>query len=237
VPIVIGQNILAATPRRLFDEQSEAGMKAIAGYFTAMMTKLITPASFNAYAAVTPADANGVSTVPTAYATYAKGVQDFSMTDLDKLSAIMTQNKVPRGNRGILLSTQYYAKLRSDPRLEFFFAAAKGDPQLMNQELPKGLSGFFPYEAPYLPQTNNLAFFPFHKAAVILKSRLPVDFTQALGVMIPGSVTTVTDPDTKMSVALVQRVDLTGNYAEWRPEVMLGAGVGDNRGGLPGTTQ
>lgn len=237
VPIVIGQNILSSTVRRLFDEQSEAGIKAIAGYFTGMVSKLLTPANFNAYAAVTAPDANGVQTVPVAYTTYAKGINDWSMVDLDKLSAIFTQNKVPRGNRGILLNTNYYAKLRNDPRLEFFFAASKGDPVLTQQKLPDGLSGFFPYEAPYLPQTNNLAFFPFHKAGIILKSRLPMDFTQAVSAMIPGSVTTVTDPDTKISVALVQRVDLIGNYAEWRPEVQLGANVGDNRGGLCGTTQ
>lgn len=234
VPIVIGQNILSATVRRLFDEQSAAGIKAIAGYFTGMMTKLITPANFNAYAAITN---DNPQSVPVAYSTYAKGLSDWSMTDLDRLSAIFTQNKVPKDQRGILLSPLYYAKLRSDPRLEFFFAAAQGNPQLTEQKLPEGLSGFFPYEAPYLPSTGNLAFYPFHKAGIMLKSRLPMDFTQALGVMIPGSVTTVTDPDTKISVALVQRVDLIGNYAEWRPEVQLGAAVGDNRGGLCGTTQ
>jgi hypothetical protein len=221
----------------LFDEIAAAGIKAIASYFTGMVTVLLTPGNFNSYAAVTAADANGISTVPIAYATYAKGIQDFSMTDLDKLSAIMTQNKVPKGDRGILLNPAYYAKLRSDPRLAWFFAASKGDPQLTNQQLPEGLSGFKPFEAAYLPATNNLAFFAYHKAGIMLKSRLPMDFTQAVGAMIPGSITTVTDPDTKISVALVQRVDLIGNYAEWRPEIQLGANVGDKRGGLNGTTQ
>jgi hypothetical protein len=98
------------------------------------------------------------------------------------------------------------------------------------------LSGFYPYEAPYLPA--NLPFFVFHRAGIVLKNRLPKDFVSALKInanQIPGSVTTVTDPDTKLSVALVQRVDLIGNYAEWRPETMLGAGVGDKRGGLCGS--
>lgn len=237
VPIVFSQATLSSTNRRPFDEIAAAGMKAIASYFTGMITVLLTPGNFNAYSVVTAPDANGISAVPTAYATYAKGLADFSMTDFDKLSAIFTQNKVPRSDRGVLLNPAYYAKLRSDPRLEFFFAASKGDPQLLQQKLPDGLSGFFPYEAPYLPQTNNLAFFPFHKAAIMLKSRLPMDFTQSVSAMIPGSITTVTEPDSKFSVALVQRVDLVGNYAEWRPEVQLGANVGDKRGGLPGTTQ
>jgi hypothetical protein len=30
-------------------------------------------------------------------------------------------------------------------------------------------------------------------------------------------------------------VDLQSNYAEYRPEVILGASVGDNRGGLCGS--
>jgi hypothetical protein len=104
--------------------------------------------------------------------------------------------------------------------------------------LPSKISGFKPFKAAYLPAL--VPFFPFHKAGIVLKSRLPADFTSALKLnpnQIPGSVTTVTDPDTKLSVSLVQRVDLVGNYAEWRPETLLGAGVGDNRGGLCGGLQ
>jgi hypothetical protein len=235
VPIVIGQGAIGATQRDLFAEQAPAGIKAIAGYFTNMMVALLTPATFSAYSQVTN---DNPQTVPVAYATYAKGLQDFSMTDMDKLSAIFTTCKVPRRDRGILLNALYYGKLRSDPRLEFFFAAAKGDPQLTEQTLPQGLSGFFPYEAPYLPM--NLPFFAFHKAGVVLKSRLPADFVSSLKLnanQIPGSVTTISDPDSKLSVALVQRVDLVGNYAEWRPEVQLGVGPGDTRGGLCGSVQ
>ena len=235
VPIVFGQDTASSTVRDLFAEQAQAGMKAIAGYFTGMMTALIKPANFQAYAEVTN---DNPQSVPVAYSVYAKNLQDFSMSDLDKLSAIFTQNKVPRKNRGILLSTQYYAKLRSDPRLEFFFAASQGNPVLTEQKLPDGLSGFFPYEAPYLPSASNLQFFPFHKAAIVLKSRLPENFTKGLpNTPLPGSITTVTDPDMKLSVALVQYINLTQNYAEWRPEVILGAGLGDTRGALCGTSQ
>ena len=233
VPIVMGEDTLSSTNRRIFDEMAAAGMKAMGGYFTGMMTTLLTQANFNAYAAVTN---DNPQTVPIAYATYPRSLQDFSMTDLDHLSAIFTQCKVPRSDRGILLNPMYYAKLRSDPRLSFFFAASQGNPMLTQQKLPDGLSGFFPYEAPYLPSTNNLTFFPFHKSGIILKSRVPTDFSGVLGVTIPGSVTIVTEPDTKMSVALVQYVNLTQNYAEWRPEVQLGVAKGDNRGGLCGTT-
>jgi hypothetical protein len=232
VPIVIGAATIDATQRDLFKEQAPAAAKAIAGYFVGMVSALLTPQVFSAYAAVTN---DNPQTVPVAYASYARNLQDWAMTDLDKLSAIFTQCKVPRNERGILLSPAYYAKLRSDPRLEFFFAASQGNPMLQQQTLPQGLSGFFPYEAPYLP--TGLPFFAFHKAGIVLKSRLPTDFVKALSLspgQIPGSVTVIADADTKMSVALVQRVDLVSNYAEWRPEVILGVGPGDKRGGLCG---
>jgi hypothetical protein len=88
------------------------------------------------------------------------------------------------------------------------------------------------------PTSNNVVGFAFQKAGVLLKSRLPTDFSQALGgVMFPGSITTVTDPDTKISLMLVQYINPTQNYAEWRPEVMLGASVADNRAGLVITSQ
>ena len=67
VPIVIGQGTLGATQRDLFAEMAPAGIKAIAGYFVNMLVKLITPANFNAYAAVTT---DNPQTVPVAYATY-----------------------------------------------------------------------------------------------------------------------------------------------------------------------
>jgi hypothetical protein len=239
VPIVFGNNVLASTQRRLFDEQSVLAIAAIAGYFTALTTDLFTMAKYNAY--VGPI----TQQVPVLYPTYQKDIGGWSMTDLDLLDAAFTSNKVPEKERGIMLNPTYYAKLRGDPRLEFFYAASSASLSgasdfLTEARLPK-LSGFAPYKAPYLPAgtpvaapvTNNVVGFAFQKAGVILKARLPQDFTQVMGnVMIPGSVTTVTDPDTKISLMLVQYVNLQSNYAEWRPEVMLGVGVGDNRAGL-----
>ncbi len=82
------------------------------------------------------------------------------------------------------------------------------------------------------PSTNGLTGFAFHKAAIVLKQRLPTDFTKALDVMIPGSVTTIVDPESGFSCLLVQYVNLQRGYAEWRNECLLGANVGDKRGGL-----
>lgn len=256
VPIVIGNAVLASTTRRLFDEQAVLAIKGIAGYFTGMLTNLLTSANYNSYANVTTNySLSGNPTggaVPIAYPTYPVNSGSFAVSDIDKIHAAMSSMKVPNADRGILLNPTFYAKLRSDPRFYFLYmGAAKtiatpGD--YLGEPLLPRISGYAPYEAAYLPTatpsmvtkklanpvatTANVAGFAFHKASAILKSRLPQDFTQAVNAMIPGSVTTITDPDTKISIMLVQYVQLTQNYAEWRPEIILGAGVGDLRGGL-----
>lgn len=232
VPIVIGQDILAATVRRLFDEQSEAAMYALAKYFVAKLYKLITVANFNAYAAVTAPDTNGIVKVPTAYASFAVAAKNFARSSLVDISAAFNQNEVPMdNNRSVLLNSQYYGALSKDPSLVTFYAGQRNPEIITDNQLPK-LATFAPIEAPNLPTANNIVGFALHKAGLIAKTRLPQDFVQALGVMVPGSVTTVTDPDTGISVLLVQYVNLTQGYSEWRIEALLGAAVGDNRGGL-----
>ena len=242
VPINFGNDLLASTARRLFDEQGHLAVKAIAGYFTQMVTDLFTAARFNAYAVQTPAGTNP-NVVPVAYPTYTAGIGNFNMASLDDLQAAFDSNKVPQEDRGILLNPLYYNKLRQDPRINQYFQtalAAGANPDFVSKGKLMEMVGFMPYKAPYLPTgspvaaptTNNIFGFAFQKAGVILKARLPNDFTSQLGAPIPGSVTTVTDPDTGISLMLVQYVNLTQNYAEWRPEVMLGVAGGDVRAGL-----
>jgi hypothetical protein len=194
IPIVFSSGIIASTIRRLFDEQGPAAIYAMAKYYVGKVTGLLTPANFNAYAAITAPDSKGVVKVPTAYPTYPVSKKNFSMDAVDDLEAIFDQNEVPRSSRGIRLNAEYYGQLRRDPRLGLFFAATR-EPGIIEQgKLPGTLDGFMPVRAPWLPATNNMTGFAFHKAAVLLKQRLPTDFTEALGVMIPGTVTTVVDP-------------------------------------------
>ena len=243
MPIVVGNNVLASTTRKLFDEQAFLSIKAIAAYWTNMLTNLITTGNYNAYA--TPGtNATYGGTVPIVYPTYPVNSGTFALSDIDRIGAAFSDMKVPKADRGILLNPVFYAKLRSDPRFYFLFmGAAKniGNPgDYLGEPLLPRISGFAPYEAAYLPSTTpstnptttNVAGWAFHKAGAMLKSRLPVDFTQAVNAQAPGTITTITDPDTKMSIMLVQYISLTNNYASWRPEVILGAAVGDFRGGL-----
>lgn len=170
------------------------------------------------------------SKVPTAYSTYVKALNNFAMADLSAIKAAFDANEVPMQDRYALLNAAYHAKLASDSTFNTFFAATRKPEVITDGLLPK-LQGFNPLEAPWFPADNNRVGFAGHKASLILKSRLPQDFSSAVGAMAPGSVTTVTAPG-GISVLLVQYVSLRENYAEWRPEVMLGAAVGDRRAGL-----
>ena len=103
---------------------------------------------------------------------------------------------------------------------------------LTERRLPK-ISNFDLLNSPWFPQTSLRTGFVGHKASLVLKTRLPSDISTALpGVGFPGSVTTVTDPGSGLTMLLVQYYDPTGGFAEWRPEILLGASVGDRRAGL-----
>jgi hypothetical protein len=232
VPIVFSNTLLAGTLRRLFEEQGPAAIYAIAKRFVGKITALLTAANFNAYAAITGADANGVVKVPVAYPTYAVSPKNFNLDSIQDIEMAFDSNEVPPTDRGILLNSQCYNAAKRDARLSLFFAAVRDEDIIYEGKLPKRLEGFLPYRAPWLPGTGDMVGFGFHKAGVVLKQRLPTDWTTAMDVLIPGSVTTVVGPDAGLSCLLVQYINLTGGWAEWRLETMVGAGPGDNRGGL-----
>jgi hypothetical protein len=172
----------------------------------------------------------GSAKVPTTYATYVKAAASFTAGSLGDIGAAFDNNEVPSSDRNVMLNAAYWQALRSDPNLVNFMAWQQ--PGILTKgELPE-INGFTPRKAPYFPTSSNRTGFAYHKSAAALKSRLPMDVTAALGVAAPGSVSTITDPATGLSLALVQRVDLGGMYAEWRPEVMIGAAVGERRAGL-----
>ncbi len=172
----------------------------------------------------------GGGRVPNLYPTYIKALADFNMSCLGDIKAAFDVNEVPMQERFALLNASYHQKLTQDPTFNTFWAAMHKPDVITEGRLPK-LQGIFPQEAPWFPTTSNRVGYAGQKASLCLKTRLPQDFTQAVGAMVPGSVTTVTAPG-GISVLLVQYVSLQGNYSEWRPEVMLGAAVGDRRGGL-----
>ena len=230
IPIAFDSNMLASTVRRLFDETAPAASYALAKYFVEKIYKLFTLANFSAYAV----GSKTTTKVPVSYANFAVGLGDFARSTLTKIAAIFNPNEVPINDRIVLLNSPYFEQLACDPSLVTFFSGQQAPGIITENQLPR-LAGFQPIEAPNLSApavTPNLVGMALHKAAVIAKTRLSNDYTQALPGSSYGSVTTITDPDIGISVVLVQYVNHTGGYAEWRIQVMLGAAVGDNRGGL-----
>jgi len=176
------------------------------------------------------------SQVPATYATYARALADMSLADLGTLRGVFSQNEVPQTDRHVLLNSHYYERLAEDPNFNTYFVAARS-PETMTEGILPRLRGFTPHEAPYMPSSSNRVGFATHKSALVLKTRLPQDLTKAVAGDVPGSITTVTDNGLGISVALVEYVNLVGNYAEMRPELMAGSAVGDRRGGLVLTSQ
>lgn len=225
VPVVFDADTLASTMRRLFDEQAPAMSYALASYYVQKIYALCTAANFNGYAAVV------AGKVPVAYATYAKAVGDFARSCVVDLNAIMNPNEVPLHDRALLLNSAYYAAVGKDPSLITWWAAQRNPEIITEGELPK-MSKFVPIEAPDFPSSNNRVGIALQKNAIIAISRLPNDYSKVLPGSSYGNVTQISDPETGLTVMLVEYVNHTGGYAEMRMEVMVGAGLGDKRAGL-----
>ena len=227
------QGITVASTAGLYPGQLVAGAGIPANSFVLTVTSGTT-ATLNNPATATATGLTftlGSGKVPTTYASYVKALASFAMASLAEIGAAFDNNEVPQTDRSVMLNASYYSELSQDPSFNTYFAAMRS-PEIISKGLLPEIQGFTPMKAPYFPTSGNRVGFAYHKAAIALKSRLPMDVTSALGVAAPGSVSTITDPATGLSLLLVQRVDLGGMYAEWRPEVMLGAAVGERRAGL-----
>ena len=223
VQIEFDANTLASTLRRLFEEQAPAASYSLATHFVNKVYALLTPGNFNAYAV------KGAK-VPNVYPTYAVSLGDFARSALTKVKSAFNVNEVPRKNRSLLLNSDYHSQLSQDPSL-VYFAAVRAPEMVEEGTLPR-MAGFLPIEAPNLPATNNMAGLALHKSALVTTTRLPNDYTSVLPGSSYGKVTTVTNEDIGISVMLVQYVSHDAGKAKWRIAAMLGAGVGDKRGGL-----
>ena len=99
-----------------------------------------------------------------------------------------------------------------------------------DSQLPN-ISRFTPILAPNLPTTGNMAAFFGHRSSLMVQTRVPNDYTTILPGANNGQVMVVTNPDTGISVLLVQYVNHAGGYASWRIAAMWGSAVGNEKGG------
>ncbi len=133
---------------------------------------------------------------------------DLSAATLRAVAKKFTDNKVPRGNRHLLVSTKDTASLLADSSLQSFFAFNEsGRADLSTGEIAKNLFGLTIAESQLVPvvagtpnSTKNLAFDP---GAIILASRALPEAPAGTG----AAQTTVVDPIS----GLVFRVTLSYN--------------------------
>ena len=174
----------------------------------------------------------GQGVVITAMAGYVKAQASFAVADLDTMAAMFDNENVPLDGRFAILRPDYYRKLGSDAAVNALMQGTGDASYLSERRLPR-ISNFELLNAPYMPTGSNRQGFVGHKAALVAKTRLPMDLSTALpGTPVPGSVATITDPATGISMALVSYYNMQGGFAEWRPELMAGVAVGDRRAGL-----
>jgi hypothetical protein len=175
---------------------------------------------------------SGQGVVTSAMGTYVKAQASFAVADLDAMAAMFDNNNVPLDNRFAILRPDYYRKLGSDSAVNAILQGTGDLSYLTERRLPK-MSNFELLNAPYMPTGSNRQGFVGHKASLVAKTRLPMDLSTAIpGTTVPGSVATITDPQTGISMALVSYYNMQGGFAEWRPELMAGVAVGDRRAGL-----
>jgi hypothetical protein len=211
VSIVFGANQLSGTVRRLFDEQQNLQGYALAKAANDALLGVITVANYTTNTAVKILAA------------------DFGRPAFAQGARILNKLGAPVMNRCALVNSDYFERLTQDPTLVSLAVFQK--PEIITgAELP-AINKFQPLEAPNLPTTGNLAAFFMHRSALVLQTRLPQDYTTALPGASYGNTMVVTDPDTGLSMLMVQYVNHNGGYAAARLAMLFGVAKGNEKGG------
>jgi hypothetical protein len=137
---------------------------------------------------------------------------------------------VPMMNRTVLLNSYAFGQLAADPTIVSLATFQR--PDLITQYTLPNIANFQPVEAPNLPSTGNLSGFAFTPDALLIATRLPNDYTNVFPGATGGGVTSVvTNPDTGISVMLVQFIDHKLGAAYMRIAVMYGVAAGQTSSG------
>ncbi len=226
VDIMFDANTLASTQRRLFEEQGPAAAYALGKDVVDALYAVITYANFGG---------NSGDNAPFAVASINYGRPTFA-----KAARVLNKQGAPFTNRFALSNSDYQEMLTQDPTLVSLAVFQK--PEIItDSELPP-ISKFRPIEAPNLPATaitgfGNLAAFFAHKSALLIQARIPNDWSSVLGAGASyGSVNVVTNPDTGLSVLMVQFSNPQSAHAEFRLALMYGVAKGNSKGGQIVTT-
>ncbi len=212
VPVLFGVEELAKTMRNLFGEQDEPMNYAIGKVLVEELYALLTAANFS-------------------YGT-AAGLAAFDRTVLVAMANVMNPRGVPDQGRTLLLNSNYFGKLSLDPAITAL--AQFQDKSLITTRTLPAVHGFTPVEAPNIAAaaqtaTDHIVGAGFRPSALAMATRVPGDYTNALpGIPSTAMVQIVTNPNTGISVMLVQELDHTLGAAMADVRIMYGAAKGQD---------
>ncbi|MBS0632019.1 MAG: hypothetical protein JSS11_08910 [Verrucomicrobia bacterium] len=209
---------LGSTARDLFGEQSEPQLYAL-GY--QLVSDLLAKV-------VEGANAFGTSG---SQATQIANAAAFNTGTLDTIAGVLDARKVSPMGRFALLDGALWPQLRGDTRLVYL--AGFQDRSVIEQyDTMPPVSGFQLFNTPFLPNPTVNSSKAMHgfcgtMDSLALATRLPADYTQALPGAANGVARTITEPDSGLSVMLVQYVNHDLGSAISRVSLMYGAAVGN----------
>ncbi len=208
--VAFNANELASTSRRLFDELAPAMAYAIGKDFIDSL-----------YGKILAADFTNITTC---------ALVDFELPTVRAMAGALSDRGVPLNTRTILLNGDYHDKLFSDSTIEQLAAFQRAD--LVSGTKLLKVADFNPFRASNLPTTGNLTGFGYSKSALVLATRLPNDYSKALpGATGGGTVQTITEPKTGLSMMLVEYVDHQLGVAARRLAYMFGSAKGQVNAG------
>lgn len=207
VGTIFHANTVASTNRRLFDEQVETSYNGLAKDLSDALLALVLVATFT----------NTPKTVASV---------DFDRAAVIDLARLMTEAKIPLDGRTLLLNPEYYAKLAEDTSVVSALINNAAGAAISSGRLPK-IHGFEVIEQPNLPSTGNLTGFGYNRSALVIATRTPGDYANALpGLPATALKQIVTNPEDGLSVELTQYVDHKLGMASWRIAIMYGVAAG-----------
>jgi hypothetical protein len=205
-------NELAATSRRLFDELAPAMQYAIGKVVCDALYAEITAAQFTE----TPID---------------EALVDFDRQTVIAIGGALSDDGNPEMGRTLLLNGAYFDKLFSDSAIVSLATFQQRDLITQAQMIP--VHGFDVIRAANFPSALNVVGFGMTKSALVLATRLPNDYSQALpGATGGGIVSTITEPRTGLSLMLTQFVDHQLGAAYARVAIMYGTAPGQVKAGV-----
>lgn len=210
VEIPFSANELASTARNLFEEQVEAMHYALGKDMVDALYALMLVGNFS-----------NTTTQASAAA--------LARADIQLAKAALNKRGVPQKIRTLLVNSDALATLFSDAGI--LNLAAYQKPSIIEQGVIANVAGFDIVEAPNLITTANQTAFGFSPDALVLATRVPNDYTQALPGAAYGNVGVVTNPDTGISVQSVQYVNHQQGKTNWRIALMYGVAVGQAASG------